>query len=55
MSFDTNDTYEFSIEHLENSKDKNVKLLVELLKKVENTISILKTENGIQDEEIITE
>jgi hypothetical protein len=53
--FDTNDTYKFSIEHLENSKDKNVKLLVELLKKVENTISILKTENGIQDEEIITE
>lgn len=53
--FEINDVYNFNINHLENSKDKNVETLVTLIKNIEKTIKSLKENNNINDNEINVE
>lgn len=50
--FENGDTYEFSINHLENSRDTNVQLLLRTIKELRNTVNALQNLNLINDNEI---
>lgn len=50
--FEEGDIYEFSINHLENSTDTNVQLILKTIKEIRQTINSLQNLNLIEDEEI---
>lgn len=50
--FEEGDIYEFSINHLENSTDTNVQLILKTIKEIRQTINSLQNLNLIKDEEI---
>ena len=50
--FEEGDVFEFSINHLENSTDTNVQLILKTIKEIRQTINSLQNLNLIKDEEI---
>lgn len=50
--FEEGDVYEFDINHLNNSKDLNVQLIVGTLREIRNSIDSLQNINLIKDSEI---
>jgi len=50
--FEEGDVFEFSINHLENSTDTNVQLILKAIKEIRQTINSLQNLNLIKDEEI---
>ena len=50
--FEEGDIYEFNINHLENSADTNVQLILKTIKKIRQSINSLQNLNLIKDEEI---
>lgn len=50
--FEEGDTYNFSINHLENSEDTNVQLVLKTIKEIRTTINSLQNLNLIKDEGI---
>lgn len=50
--FEEGDVFEFSINHLENSTDTNVQLILKTIKVIRQTINSLQNLNLIKDEEI---
>jgi hypothetical protein len=51
-TFEEGDQYTFTLQQFENSKDVNVQKLVELCKKVEETVFTLMDLNGIDEDEV---
>lgn len=52
--FEIGETYNFTLKHFDNTKDINVKKLVNLCKKTEQTIFTIMDLNGINENEIET-
>lgn len=50
--FEEGDIYNFSINHLENSDDTNVQLVLKTIKEIRTAINSLQNLNLIKDEEI---
>lgn len=51
--FEINETYEFSLEHLDKSSDANLQLLVDLIKKIERTAESIANLNKIEIEDYL--
>jgi hypothetical protein len=53
--FAEGDTYNFQIEHLDNSNDENLQQLVDLIRKIEATVDFITNVNSIDDSELDNE
>ena len=51
-AFEEGDTYEFKIEHIDNSDDINLQKLVDLIKEIQNTVDYITSVNNVEDSEL---
>ncbi|WP_099367692.1 hypothetical protein [Sphingobacterium sp. 1.A.4] len=51
-AFEEGDVFDFELLHFESCKDKNIQLMISLLKNMEDTFFLMKQENNILTEEI---
>ncbi len=53
--FEVGDVYQFKMEHLENSSDANLALLVELIRKIEKTAESIANLNALDIDALMNE
>ena len=51
-AFEDGDTYEFQIEHLDNSNDVSLQKVVDLIKEIQTTVDFITSVNTIEDSEL---
>ena len=51
-AFEVGDTYEFKIEHIDNSNDISLQKVVDLIKEIQTTVNFITYINDIEDSEL---
>ena len=51
-AFEVGDTYEFKIEHIDNSDDVSLQKVVDLIKEIQTAVDFITKTNNIEDSEL---